>query len=196
MLTQAFWTSLRILVFRAGPEDFPYDPGPTLGRVCLLAALAAFAALFGLMIPPFAAVAFAALTILALWLVSRSVLRMRGLENRLQQTFNALLLTNAVLTLLMLPPFARIAPLFLDFYQQLRQHPELANQPQNWPQPAAGPSFVFDLLGLWQFVVCARIFGHGASVGPLGGLGLMLLCMALSFVLALLASPLIGALLT
>lgn len=189
MLTRAFWTSLRILFFRASPEDFPYDQGQSLSRAALLLALLAFTALFALTLPLGAALASSAVAILSLWLVTRLTLRLRKLENRMQQTFNALLFTNALLTLLMVPPFARLAPAFLELFAQLKQHPELANQREHWPQPPLGASLLVDLLGLWQLVVCARIFGNGAGIGSVGGVALTLLSMLAMFVLLILATP-------
>ena len=35
MLPQAFWISLRVLFFRAGPEDLPYDNGRVLSFACI-----------------------------------------------------------------------------------------------------------------------------------------------------------------
>jgi hypothetical protein len=191
MLTQAFWTSLRILVFRAGPEDLPYDPGPGLTRASLLSALLAFTVLLALLMPPLAAAATAAAGVAALWVVTRTTLRLRRLQNRFQQTINALLLTNALLTLLMIPPFAKVAPVIVEYYRLLLQHPELANHPENWPQPAVGPSSVLDLLGLWQLIVCSRIFGRSASVSGLGGLAILALCAATAFLILMFVAPLL-----
>jgi hypothetical protein len=191
MLTQAFWTSLRILVFRAGPEDLPYDPGPTLTRASLLSALLASTALLMLTMPPLAAAATAAAGLAAPWMVMRTTLRLRRLENRFQQAINAFFFTNALLTLLMIPPFAKMAPTIVEYYQQALQHPDIANHPENWPQSAMGPQFVFELLWLWHLIVSSRIFARSASVSGLGGLCIVMLCAATGFMILMFVAPLI-----
>lgn len=196
MLPQAFWISLRILSFRAGPEDLPFDPSPRLTRVALLFALLSFAAFFALTLPPPAAGAASAAVVAAFWLVTRMILRLRKLDNRFQQTFNALLITNALLTLAMIPPFSKLAPTIVDLYTQLQHNPDIANHPENWPQPSASASLLFDVLGLWQLVVCSRIYGRAAATGSLGGLGISLLSMIAMFLLMLFATPLIGVFLS
>jgi hypothetical protein len=192
MLPQAFWISLRILIFRAGPEDLPFDPSPRLTRVALLFAMLSFAAFFALTLPPPAAGAASAVAAAALWLVTRVTLRLRKLENRFQQTFNSLLITSALLTLAMIPPFSQLAPVIVELYAQLRKNPDVANHPENWPQPSAAASLLFDVLCLWQLVVCSRIYGRAAATGSLGGLGISLLSIIAMSMLMLFAAPLIS----
>lgn len=192
MLTQAFWTSLRILAFRAGPEDLPYDVSGKLSRVCWIFALLSFTSLFALILPVAPALFGALIAVVSIWLVTRGVLRLRGLQNREQQTLNALLLSNALLTLLMIPVFAQLAPVFLELFNQLKAHPELSNTPDQWPQPPAAAAVLIDFLGLWQLVVCTRIFSVATGGGTLRGIGMTLLSIAAMLLLIILLAPVLA----
>lgn len=192
MLTQALAVSLRIIVLRAGPEDFPYDPAGRLNGACLLFALLAYALFLAFVLPPAAAAMTAAAMLAAIWLVTRLTLASRKLENRFQQTFNAQLATSALLTLAMIPAFAKLAPAVLEMYQQIKLHPELANQPDKWPKPSPAASLLSDLLMVWQLVVSARIYGRAANVGPLGGVAIAVLGALAMLLMMLFFAPLIG----
>lgn len=192
MYSHAFWISLRILAFRGGPQDFPFDGGRRLMLACVALALVVNALAAAVALPLPAAV-FTALAVVGSYaFTARSALMRRGLMNRFQQTLNALLVTNALLTLAMLPALIQIAPVIIDFVHQLQQNPELANDATRWPKIGAGLELWFDLLFVWQFAVGAYIFRQATNtsvwVGILFVLMLGLVMLGLNFLASLLAA--------
>jgi len=195
MLPQAFWTSLRILLFRAGPEDFPYDASKRLSVACIAfgvlvnAALAVVAAEMGVLVkaltetPPFwADLVLGAVSVAAMGLFTRVALRARQLESRFQQTFNALLVTSSTLGLLMVLPIRQLLP-FLPVAQELSKkltaNPDLVNNPSVM-SALPGWTLLFSLmipalLG-WQFAVSAFIYRRAANTKAGGGIFIALLC--------------------
>lgn len=165
MLFSALRTSLAIVFLRAGPQDMPFDNTPRLLRETLLFTLACYAAFWMVQFSVLAAIMASLLVIMAQWLSVRAILATRNLQNRFQQTLMALLLSNALLTLPMIPFFAMLAPSLREWFDQLQQHPELMDHPEKLPLPPPGPTLVFYLLGLWQFVISVRIFGGAMEVG-------------------------------
>jgi hypothetical protein len=157
MFVQVINTTLRILFFRAGPQDFPYANGLT--QVLVALAVAANALVFSRILPLAMSVAMAGAMVGAMALVTHSVLKARQMGNRFQQTFNALLATTAVLTLVLLPPFSQIAPQIL----QLAKNPELLTDPDAVKIPATAV-FVMNMANFWNFAVTAHIFRHAAGV--------------------------------
>ena len=192
MLNQALLTTLRILILRAGPEDFPYDRGRTLTPLCLLAGLVCFALLFAVILPPVAAVAVSVVVLVAMALTVRMTLAARKLDNRFQQTLNALVAVNAALSLAMVPPVSALAPMLVEFVNKLAANNDLANHPEQLPQPPGLPSLLFDLLSLWQFVVSSRVYARSVNAGMFGGIGLALLGVVITMLFMLFAGPLIG----
>jgi len=180
MLAAIANATLRILTFRAGPQDFPFDPKLT-APLALLTALAV-----GLQVlpmgTPLAAIAVAATTVGMLAMATRFILRMRQFESRFHQTYASLLATNAVLTLLILPFAAQTAPVL----QELANHPELLERPESMTTPLPmGALFAMFLLSLWNLLVNASIFRHAVNV-PFGA-GI-LIALGLSLVLQLVVS--------
>jgi len=157
MFAQVLAVTLRILGFRAGPQDFPFEPRLTT-PLMLFAGLANFL-VFAQVLPVASALAMAAAMIGGTALVTRSVLRARDLASRFNQTFNALLATAAVLTLLLLPLFAQVAPAL----REIAAKPELLEQPDALQLPQ-GVVFAMNLLNFWNFAVTAHIFRHAANV--------------------------------
>lgn len=157
MYAQVLAVTLRILGFRAGPQDFPYDPRltPTL----VLIAGGANAVLFGQVLPLPTALTMAVAMLGGTALVTRSVLRARAVPERFTQTFNALLATAAVLTLAMLPLFAQVAPVL----RQVAENPELLQQ-EGGVQLPQGLAFLMNLINFWNFAVTAFVFRHAANV--------------------------------
>lgn len=157
MFAQVFAVTLRILGFRAGPQDFPYDPRLT-APLALLAVAANFL-IFVQVLPAPSSAAMAAAMVGGTALVARSVLRARGLLGRFTQTFNALMATAALLTLLLLPLFAQVAPALREIAAQ----PELLENPDALKLPQ-GVVFLMNLLNFWNFAVTAHILRHAANV--------------------------------
>lgn len=157
MYAQVIAATLRILGFRAGPQDFPFDPRLTLPLV--LIAGGANAMLFGQVLPLPTALMMAAAMVGGTALVTRSVLRARAVPERFNQTFNALLATSAALTLLMLPLFAQVAPLL----REVASKPELLEQESGMQLPQ-GLAFLMNLVNFWNFAVTAFVFRHAANV--------------------------------
>lgn len=157
MFSQIITVTLRILFFRAGPQDFPYVQGLTL--ICTVSAAAANALVFSQVLPISMALAMSVAMVGAVALVTQSVLKARKFENRFQQTFNALLATTAVLTLALLPFFAQLAPQILE----ITKNPDLLNHPEAVTIPMAAVFFI-NLVNFWNFAVTAHIFRHAAGV--------------------------------
>lgn len=163
MFAQALAVALRILAFRAGPQDFPYSP--QLSQVVVpLAALANYL-VFIQVLPAFMSLVMAAAVVAGMALVTRSLLRARQLEARFNQTYNALLCTSGILTLLLLPAFVQVAPVLL----QLAQDPDLMKNPEKLPMPQ-GAAFMMNLLNIWNFAVTAHIFRQSANIGLAAGI--------------------------
>jgi hypothetical protein len=157
MFTEALNATVRILFFRAGPQDFPYANG--LRPVLLLLAAVTNTFMFSQVLHPAMAVGIAVAMIGGMALVVRWTLRLRNLSNRFQQTFDALLATTTLLTLALLPPFSQIAPQLLEF----TKHPEALQNPDAVKLPAL-PVLLMNMLNFWNFAVTAHIFRHAAGV--------------------------------
>jgi hypothetical protein len=180
MFAQLLNTTLRILLFRAGPQDFPYDPGRNLTIICVLFAVATNTLAISLILPLGGAFAAAAMNIALLAVFTRVSLSLRKLDSRFQQTFNSLLLTNGALTLVMLPFFAQVAPAWLALSDLIRENPDLANHPDQWPPMPVLAINIMLLLSLWQFAVLCRIFLQAAGAGVMVALmGMMFLVLML-----------------
>jgi len=165
MFLQALNVALRTLVFRAGPQDFPYSP--QLTQVVVPLALLANYLVFAQVLPAFMSLAMALAAVAGMALVTRGLLRSRGLESRYNQTFNALLLCGGLLTVLLVLPFSQIAPALL----QLAQNPELMSDPEALQIPQ-GAAFLMNLLNIWNFAVTVYIFRAAANTGT--GLSLLI----------------------
>jgi hypothetical protein len=194
MFTAALRCATSILFFRAGPQDMPFDTGHDLTRRCVAFTLVAFALFSVVLLSPLAAVLVAALSVLGLGLSTRAALALRKLESRFQQTFNALLLTNALLMLAMTPLLMILAPTMVEVWQRLMHDPTLAEHPEKLPQIPQIPTLLFDILGIWQFAVCARVYGQATGGGMFSGVLTAILCFFAMTLFVMFASPLIGLL--
>lgn len=199
MYAQALSATLKLLLFRVGPEDFPY--GDALVRVTIPITLLAYTMLFSLMLPIGLAAVIGLAMIAALAVSTRSILRMRKFENRFQQTFNALLATGAALTLAQVPLFAQIAPEMMKVMQEMQQASEgseIIVRPESardMSQISAVPVFLLNLLSFWSFLVQAHIFRHGTGVSYwVGGL-IALLVSLISLFFAVFGGSVVAALL-
>lgn len=191
MPMQAFRATLNILLFRAGPQDFPYTQDPALSRACIALAVLASALFFGLSLPPLAALATGAIAVAGVALFTRVLLRLRRLENRYAQTLNALLAVGAVLLFVMRLPASELMPQMQAYIAQVQQNPDLANQPDSIPKFPAGPALFADLLSIWFVAVSGHVFRHAANLGFVGGALIALLCMFNVMMLLVFMTPVI-----
>jgi hypothetical protein len=187
-LSQAAAVTVRTLLFRAGPQDFPHAPQFVLALP--LAATAAYFVLFAVVLPAGPSLVLGALSVAALALVTHSLLSARKVVNRFQQTYHALLATGLVLTLASIPPMAALAPAL----KQIAANPELLQQPGAVEAPALA-SLLLNLLNIWNFAVYAHIFRHAAETrlvtGALIALFVVLSVLLLSMLFAQMLLPLI-----
>jgi hypothetical protein len=150
MLNQAASVAIRLLLFRAGPQDFPYSAALT--RVVVpLALLAAFLQ-YRLTLAPAPALVHAVANVAVLAAFTHLVLHMRNMANRTQQTLNSLYAIGTALTLLMLAPLSALAPHMI----RIAANPELA---RTEPLPT-WPAFAVIAVSLWHFLASASIYRH------------------------------------
>lgn len=191
MFSQSLTTTLRILFFRSGPQDFPYAEG--LVRMLLpLAALANYL-MFVLVLPAGMSVLMALAVVASLGMATRTLLRLRKLESRFQQTFNALLATNAALTLAMIPPFAQMAPEIAKL-AELAQHPDVQESQAVLNVPASA-AFIANVLNIWSFAVSIHIFRQAAGVKLAAGVLIALLVAGVMLIFVVFSGSLGAALL-
>jgi hypothetical protein len=153
MLNQAAAVALRIALFRAGPQDFPYAPVLT-GVLVPLMVLAAFLQ-YRLTLPLPQAAVHAVVSVAALAAFTFVVLQMRGLTNRFRQTLDSLFAIDTAMTLLLLAPLAALAPHMI----RIADNPDLARSETLPPLPALAVTAV----SLWNFLVSAHIYRHALN---------------------------------
>lgn len=169
MLTSVLNATLNLLLFRAGPQDFPYEPRLT-GWLVPMAALVNYVVL-GLVLPPIIAAAIGIAVVMALSVATRVFLRARGTEARFMQTYHSLLAVSIPMTLLLLYPFSEIAPEL----QKLSQMEPGPAEPMPELQVPGWAALAMNLLNLWNYLVNAHIFRHAGNLGLGGGLMVALL---------------------
>lgn len=169
MLASVLNATLKLLLFRAGPQDFPYDPRLT-GWLVPLAALVNYFVL-GLVLSPMVAAAISVAVVMALSVATRVFLRTRGMEARFMQTYHALLAVSIPMTLLLMWPFSEIAP-ELQKLSQVEPGPADTMPQLQVPGWAA---LTMNLLNLWNYLVNAHIFRNAGNLGRGGGLIVALL---------------------
>ena len=169
MLASVLTATLNLLLFRSGPQDFPFDPRLT-GWLVPLAALVNYFVL-SLVLPPIISAAIGLAVVIALSFATRMFLRTRGLEARFMQTYHALLAVTIPMTLLLMVPFAEIAP-------ELKKLSEMTPGPTDPIPELQVPSWAaltMNLLNFWNFAVNAHIFRSAGNMGLGGGLIVALL---------------------
>lgn len=169
MLQSVLIATLNLLLFRAGPQDFPYEPRLT-GWLVPLAVLANYFAL-SLALPPILAGAIGLSVVMALSFATRLYLRLRKREARFMQTFHALLAVSTVMTLALMLPFSEIAPELEKF---VATNPG-TTEPMPELQVPAWAAFSMNLLNVWNFAVNAHIFRQAGDSGLAAGLLVALL---------------------
>jgi hypothetical protein len=153
MLNTILTVTLRLLLFRAGPQDFPHARALVAWMPAI--AIAAYFAVFSVLLPRSASLVLAAVSVGALAFVTHSLLSARRVANRFQQTFHALLATGTVITLASIPPMRALAPSIL----------QLAHDPQAVATVQASPlaSIALNALNIWNFFVYAHIYRHATD---------------------------------
>jgi hypothetical protein len=158
MLTTVASVTLRVLLFRAGPQDLPY--APALSRVLIPLALLVNYWVASLTLPPGMAVVSSLMAVLGLSAATRGLLRVRNVENRYTQSFHALLLTSAVMALAFIVPMQQLLPDIL----KMAQNPQLAQASPATLNLPAGPVLMFDALLIWNFAVTVNIYRQAANL--------------------------------
>ncbi|TDU24261.1 hypothetical protein DFR24_4526 [Panacagrimonas perspica] len=163
MLQSVLTATFNLLFFRAGPQDFPYDPRLT-GWLLPLAALSNYFVL-QLALPAILAAAIGLAMVIALSFTTRLYLRSRKLEARYMQTLHALLAVSSVLTLALALPFSEIAPQLEKF---AAMNPG-ATEPMPELQFPAWAGFTMNLLNIWNFAVNVHIYRQSGNASLAGG---------------------------
>ena len=164
MLPSVLTATLNLLLFRIGPQDFPYDPRLTHWLVPI-AVLVNYLVL-SLALAPLLAAAVSLAVIMATAFATRLMLRARGLEARFMQTFHALLAVSIVMTLALALPFSEIAPEL----EKLAAMDPSAVEAAPEIHVAAWAALMMNALNIWNFAVNAHIYRHAAGFGLAGGL--------------------------
>ena len=162
MLNAIVAVTLRILLFRAGPQDFPHSPqlvGPMPA-----AGAAAYFLFWSCLLAPGEAILISLSGVGALALVTHSLLSARGMVNRFQQTYHALLATTAVLALLLVPPALAMAPVI----REIAANPDLLKHPEQVRMPAV-PAAVVNVIELWALAVYTHVFRQALEAWLLVG---------------------------
>lgn len=171
MLQQALAATLNILLFRAGPQDFPF--GPRLAPWVVAPAIVIYTLFFSQLFDTPMALVVSLIAVAGISLQVRVVLKLRRLPNRVPQTTQALIATMSMLTLALLFPFAQIAPQLIALAQL---PPEVLQQsPPQLELPAAA-AITINLLSIWRFAVAANVYRHAADVSLAMGALIALLC--------------------
>lgn len=152
---------IELMLLRRGPQDMPGD------STTLAASAAAYCILLflqvGLIMPPGHAALQAGLATALLALYVRSVLRLRKLPNRYNQTATALFASGATLTLVMLAPTHVMAP----YLQAISQ----ASDPQNVPMPPSFVTLAYVALGLWGLAIYSHVYRNALDASLWLGVG-------------------------
>lgn len=179
MLLPVIITSWRICIFRAGPQDLPAVPQSVAHAIML--ALIVQAVQFQLSLPLLPAIAQSIVAVVVIWAFTAGVLTMRSQPERVPQTASALLATNAIFSLLLVPFLIPMLPAM----EQLARDPEAdVNVPALSLVGTLGLSAWSIAVSVWIFrnaldsrnalaILCA--LGLAAAVYIIaGGVGIML----------------------
>ncbi|HEU0196268.1 MAG TPA: hypothetical protein VFQ88_03505 [Nevskiaceae bacterium] len=186
MLANLLTSILRLMVFRAGPQDVPYSP--QLLRFIIPVAVAIGWILFSVVLPVLPAAVMSIVNVLGTVLVAQGILRARDLAGRVPQTVTALVGSGIILNLLMIYPAMLLAP----HIAEIAKHPELLKT--GGIKLPEGPVLAVDGLNLWGFIISAYIYRHAANVRALGGIGFAILAGLVVLMLVLLAATFVSML--
>lgn len=174
---------LRLVFFRQGPQDTPYSP--LLTRALVPLAVVAQWLLFVQLTPTLSAGIQATSLILGLVVGVETVLRSRGLANRVSQTLGALLAAVILFDMAIYLPWVELVPVLI----KVNADPSLLDKPDALVVPM-GAALSFDLLFLWGFAVAAHIMREAADVRPLGGIALAALLVVIALLMMLCSATL------
>lgn len=152
---------VELMLLRRGPQDMPGDSTTLLGSAaayCILLFLQV-----ALIAPTPRAAMQAILATVLLALYAHTVLRMRKLGNRFNQTGVALFSAGAVLTLVMLGPTHVMAP----YLQAIGE----ASDPQSVPMPPSFVTLAYVAMGLWGLAIYSHIYRHALDASLWLGVG-------------------------
>lgn len=147
MLFSLFAGAWRICLFRQGPQDLPAAREAVTTSVVL--ALVANMLQFQLSLPLLAAAGQSVVAVLVVWVYTSTVLAMRKLPERTPQTASALLLTNTIFTVLLIPFLMPLLPAM----EQLAEEGAAAEV----SLPAV-PMLGVLALSLWSLAVAVWVF--------------------------------------
>ena len=201
MLAQAFQTTLQILLFRAGPEDFPYAEDGRYDTACRVLGVVATAVLFGLVQPLPLAVLDGVVATLVVGLYVKLVLRIRGLEAREQQTRNALLASGSLLMLALALPMAAVMPQMQQFLETMAAAQRDAASgaapkeiaPEQMPQVPVLIGLAIDLLGLWFAAGATHVLSRATGIPRFAAAMMALLMIGNVMVAMVIAGNLLSA---
>ncbi len=203
MFNQAFHATLQILLFRQGPEDFPYAADGRLDKACTALGIVATALLFGIVQPLPLAIIDGAVATLVVTLYARLVLRLRGLEARQQQTRNALLATGSLLLLAMWLPMSMVMPVMTEFLTSVAAAQQAAGpdapppviSADQLPQVPVLPGLLLDLLGLWFAASATHVLRRATGIARLAAAMMTLLLISNVMVSMVIAGNLLSLIL-
>lgn len=183
MLAELLKVAFRILLFRAGPEDFPYAEDGRWDRLAAGIGIGSTTVLFGLTQPLPLALLEGIVATAVVGVYARLVLRLRGLEARHAQTRNALLTCGGLLLAAMAVPLAAILPhvtAYLDALVEAQRVAATGAEPTLPPVTTLTDApmihrTLLDVLGLWFIAVQTRILGRATGVPGLFALFMALL---------------------
>lgn len=139
---------IELMLLRRGPQDMPGDSTTLVGSIaayCILLFIQV-----ALIMPAGHAALQAGLATALLALYVRTVLRIRKVPNRYNQTAVALFASGATLTLLMLAPTQVMAP----YLQAIAE----ATDPQSVAMPPSFVTLAYVALGLWGLAIYSHVY--------------------------------------
>ncbi len=167
MVANAAWRTLQILFFQAGPQDFPYSP--PLSRALALMCVVATALLLQILVPVPVAIAVAIVAVAVVASVSQTLLNLRKLPNRFDQTFGALMGAGIAFCLITLPIALQSAPEFL----KVMNDPALLERARSGAAPEIqvpmGVAIGWDLVFFWSIAVFANVFRQAGDFSAAAG---------------------------
>lgn len=203
MFNQALHATIQILLFRQGPEDFPYATDGRLDTACTALGIIATALLFGIVQPLPLALFDGVVATLVVSLYVRLVLRLRGLEARQQQTRNALLATGSLLLLMLWLPMSMVMPVMTEFMNAMAAAQQAAGPgtappaitADQLPQVPVVPGLLLDLMALWFAASATHVLRRATGIARFAAAMMALLLISNVMVAMMIADNLLSLIL-